>query len=321
MLRASSFPFLPKDFIETREGLVFAVVCYGPQAQKVGCFLRYVSTEGGWQKVSTEEANTLLADEHPHYLYHSADFDAAFHAVSPEDIIQHYRPEVRLKTLLKMVTDDAIVNKCQQLMGILCRYGVDINDIGVTGSMLLGCQKATSDIDLAVYGRDAFHRLRLGVQQAIKDGELAVLSDALMRDNYQRRQGELAYDEFSWHEARKFNKAVINGTKFDLGMVDITQSIEPSMQHYQKQGQRVIEAKVVDDQFAFDFPARYRIEHELLEEIVVYTQTYVGQAKRGEMIQASGMIEMDMETQVRRLIVGSTREAVGEYIRVLNNGT
>ncbi|MFT7235918.1 MAG: putative nucleotidyltransferase, partial [Methylophagaceae bacterium] len=54
-------------------------------------------------------------------------------------------------------------------------------------------------------------------------------------------------------------------------------------------------------------------------EILVYTNTYVGQAKTGEKIEVSGAVECDIATGKCRLIVGSSREAVGEYIKVIKD--
>ncbi|MBT3505701.1 MAG: hypothetical protein HN475_08045 [Piscirickettsiaceae bacterium] len=317
MNRSPDFPYLPKDFIETEEGLIFAVVSYGPQAGKVGCFLRYVRSGSGWQKVATEEANTLLAENYPQYLYHSQQFDAAFHAVSIECIVQHHRPEQVLIDLISIEACDQIMRRLQRLIIILVRYGAGIHELGVTGSLLIGAQKSESDIDLVVYGRDEFHKIRSGLKQAVTEGALSLLDDALMRDNFRRRLGELSYDDFSWHENRKFNKAVIDGTKFDIGMVDF-QLKEDENKQYKKQGVLTLVTRVIDDQFSFDFPARYSLNHDEISEVVVYTQTYVGQAKVGEKIEVSGAIECDVVTGQCRLIVGSSREAVGEYIKVIN---
>ena len=66
MMRQIAFPYLPKDFIETAEGLIFAVVSYQAQDGKVGCFLRYVRKGNGWRKGATDEANTLLQKNYPH---------------------------------------------------------------------------------------------------------------------------------------------------------------------------------------------------------------------------------------------------------------
>ena len=57
--------FLSKDFIETAEGLIFAVVAQGTEQGKVLCFLRYVKDDDGWKKVSTEPANAFLAHYYP----------------------------------------------------------------------------------------------------------------------------------------------------------------------------------------------------------------------------------------------------------------
>jgi predicted nucleotidyltransferase len=316
MKRQVVFPYLPKDFIETAEGLIFAVVSYVPQAGKIGCFLRYMRTASGWEKMATEAANQVLLDHYPHYLYHSQQFDAAFHAVKPQQVIQHYRPEHKLIDYLNVKPCDTIVQGLQKLIPILEQYGADSRVLGVTGSLLTGQQKITSDIDIVVYGRQAFHQTRLAVQEAVANKALMLLDDQQMQDNFQRRLGDLAYDDFAWHENRKFNKAIVDGIKFDIGMVNIGVT-EKDNQEYQKRGALTLTANVVDDQFSFDYPARYSLDNKNISEVVAYTNTYVGQAKIGEKIEVSGAIECDIATDQCRLIVGSSREAVGEYIKVM----
>jgi len=139
----------------------------------------------------------------------------------------------------------------------------------------------------------------------------------LMKDNFQRRAGELSFDEFSWHESRKHNKASIDGTKFDLGMVCLSDEIQFDDKQYQKQGMRTITTKVLSDLRSFDFPAVYIVDDELTPEVLSFTHTYVGQAKQGEQIEVSGALECNIATGKCRLIVGSTREAEGEYIKVI----
>ena len=78
-----------------------------------------------------------------------------------------------------------------------------------------------------------------------------------------------------------------------------------------------IKATVTDDERAFDFPAHYVIDNETTPDVLAYTHTYVGQAVKGETIQISGAIEYDTVTGQRRLIVGSSREAEGEFIKVI----
>ena len=315
-MRNADFPFLPKDFVQTKEGLIFAVVSYQTHESKVGCFLRYIVDGDGWKKVDTQQANQLLKKSYSKYLFQSEQFDASFHAVELNDIVEHHQPEKKLKSVLNDVAMDQIERKLQQLIPILVQYGAEIESLGLTGSMLINQQKATSDIDLVVYGREAFRKTREAVRLAEADGQLELLSSVLMEENFNRRAGELSLDEFAWHENRKWNKAAIEGTKFDIGMVCLENEIEHDEKQYQKQGSRTFKTKVIDDHRAFDFPATYVVDDEMTPEIVSFTHTYVGQAKVGEVIEVSGAVECDIATGKCRLIVGSTREAEGEYIKV-----
>jgi predicted nucleotidyltransferase len=284
----------------------------------VGCFLRYVSNGDAWEKIDTEQANQLLKQSYPEYLYQSTQFDAMFHAVAVNDIVEHHRPELRLQYVLQHEARDEIEHKLQQLIPILVRFGVDCDFLGLTGSMLINQQRSTSDIDLVVFGREDFQKTRQAVKSAVLSGELSDLDLTLMKDNFQRRAGELSFDEFSWHEYRKYNKASIDGTKFDVGMVCLSSEIQQDEEQYQKQGMRTIITKVVDDLRAFDFPAVYLVDDKLTPEVLSFTHTYVGQAKKGELIEVSGAVECNIATGKCRLIVGSTREADGEYIKVIN---
>lgn len=315
-MRQAGFPYLPKDFVQTHDDLIFAVVSYHPHLNKVGCFLRYVLTDGHWQKIDTLQANRLLQRHYPQYLYKSQQFDAEFHAVALDNIMIHHRPEQRLQQLLSAEPADEIEKKFHTLITILMRLGVNCDFLGLTGSMLIGQQKSGSDIDLVVYGRDAFHQTRQAVKQAVASGELNKLDSRLMKDNFNRRASELSFEDFAWHESRKFNKAAIDGTKFDIGMVSLPTELEPDHRRYIKQGISTVKAVVTDDHRAFDFPAHYGIDNAVTPEVVSFTHTYVGQAMVGETIEVTGAVECDSASGQRRLVVGSSREAKGEYIKV-----
>lgn len=316
-MRTADFPFKPKDFIETAEGLIFAVISYHPHQQKIGAFLRYVHSNGHWQKVDTDTANRLLARHYPQYLYHSGQFDAAFHAVPPAAVIAHHQPEQQLQQLLAAAPQDLLTAKMHKLIGLLTTAGINSQQLGITGSMLINQQGRDSDIDLVVYGRQSFHAVRQVVKQAVFAGQLQVLDPSLMQENYQRRGSALDFDSFAWHEQRKFNKAVIDGSKFDIGMVCLSDELEVDHRHFMKRGSQITKARVIDDRFAFDFPARYLIDHPRTPEIICFTHTYVGQAYQGELIEVAGAMECDNAGSCR-IVVGSSREAIGEYIKVCN---
>ncbi len=303
--------FQLRDFIETTEGLVFAVVDGAVEDGKVLCFLRY----GPYGKLNTAAANALLRASYPCYLHHSARMDAVIHAVPVERIHRHHQPRERLLEILAHPTQDAIEGKLLRLLKLLMDGGLALDSFGVTGSLLLGCQTLDSDIDMVIYGRDNFFRALARVRELVKAGLLDELDAVAWRDTYERRGCELSFEEYLWHEGRKGNKGVIEGTKFDLALNVETSEDEPQSAWF-KTGPALISGRVLDDARTFDYPARYPIDHPEIAEVLSFSHTYVGQAKTGETIEVAGNVETSGKGR-KRIVVGSSREALGEFIRVL----
>ena len=136
------------------------------------------------------------------------------------------------------------------------------------------------------------------------------------QQSYQRRSCDLSFADYVWHEQRKTNKAVINRRKFDLNFIDELKRSEATS--YQKCGAIKLQCKIIDDTHAFDYPAEFKIEHERFDAIVSFTATYTGQALQGETVEVSGIVEQTPEG-VKRIVVGSSREAHGEYIKVIRD--
>lgn len=323
--------FFAKDFIETAEGLIFAVVEQGLEDGKVLCFLRYVNTPSGWKKVATELANNLLQQQHPGHLHYSQILDAHLHAVAVDRIVKHHQPKQRLQQLMQAIRHDiardgvyaasqpgagaaAVEQDLMRLCELFGQHGLDLAQIGITGSILVGVQNRDSDIDLVCYDREIFHQCRAITRKLIELGQLQALNDLDWGQSYERRSCELSLDDYVWHERRKCNKAVINGRKFDLNFIDCCASSEAVS--YQKRGAIILQCKVIDDTFGFDYPAEFKIDHEQIDSIVSFTATYTGQAVSGEVVEVSGVLEQS-EQGSKRIVVGSSREARGEYIKVV----
>lgn len=303
---------LPRDFVETAEGLIFAVVDGVPEDGKILGFLRYAATG----KVSTEAANALLKERHPHYLHRSARLDARLHAVPFAQVRRHHRPRDRVRELLERGAADSLEAKLLRLLRLLIEGGVPAGCLGVTGSLLIARHHAASDLDVVVYGRGNFFRARARVRELVEAGKLEELDAAAWRDAYERRACALDYAEFLRHERRKGNKGMIEGVKFDLALIAEDDPPLPAA-GWRKTGPATIRARVLDDAHAFDQPACYPVEHATVGAVWCFTHTYVGQALKGEWIEASGMLEQSA-TGERRLAVGSSREAPGEYIRAID---
>jgi predicted nucleotidyltransferase len=306
-----------KDFIETAEGLIFAVLADDPEEDRHLCFLRYIKTETGYRKVETEEANRLLAADFPRYRFHSLERDADLHGVPRDTITRHHRPIQKLHEIVSAKYPDPIESKLASIVNLLETNGLCRDHLGITGSLLIGAQTARSDIDLVIYDREHFDRLRAIVRQGFVDKSLDRLGEAQWREAYRRRGCSLSLEEYRWHERRKYNKASLSGTRIDFSLVSGDTDPERRSTCRKIKTAEII-AEVTDARLAFDHPARYRISHPEIGEIASFTPTFAGQALAGETVIARGILE-ESERGTQRLVIGSSREAPGEYIKVVRS--
>jgi predicted nucleotidyltransferase len=184
--------------------------------------------------------------------------------------------------------------------------------VGCTGSLLCGLESGNSDIDMVVYGKHWFAAQVL-VRQGIADGRIEGMSPEMWRKVYEKRRPDIPYEAFVLHEQRKWNRGQIEGTYFDILYTRSYDNLAGAPAGKgEVLGKQTIVATVTDASLAFDNPAVYVIEHESVTKVLSFTHTYSGQALTGETIEACGVLEQ--HGTERWLIVGTTREAKGEYI-------
>jgi predicted nucleotidyltransferase len=236
------------------------------------------------------------------------------HGVYEDRVSVHHQASPRLTDILNSKSPDPLETKLAFVCKLLTEEGLIISDLGITGSLLIGAQTPRSDIDVVVYGRKQFTVLRMILERAINQGILDPLTEAQWKDSYDRRGCSLSLSEYIWHEKRKYNKVLVSGTKVDFGLV--SDAGYEADQSYRKTGFQQVTAEITDDKHAFDHPSIYRILHHEIEEICCFTPTFTGQARVGEIVVAEGMVEESLSGS-RRLVIGSSREAPGEFIKVL----
>lgn len=296
-----------RDFFETKDGWLFAVADYH-HPHGLRCMLRYVPDESGerqvngkrYKKMDFEPAFQFLRQERPLWV-------SDLHVVPTTEVSRIFSPS---ESLLSVAKRDYRVGTIART---LVEGGVGREQMGITGSMLVGLQGNSSDIDFVVYG-PAWWKARDLIARAKADGKIGELDEATWRKIYSKRKPEISFEEFMLHELRKGNRGLIDGTYFDLlftrewNQIELQPSGRPA-------GAGCIEANVTNADFSFDSPAIFKLDHPEVKEIFCYSHTYAGQALPGERVEAKGVLE---ETDNGlRLVVGTTREARGEWIRSL----
>jgi Uncharacterized protein conserved in archaea len=297
-------PVRLRDFIEDPDGWLYAVSTYDNN-EKIGCVLRYVPDENGertspsgqrYRKYDFEEAYAKIAGEKPAYA-------GLVQRIPRSDVRRVLKPDEEIGRIA------AAHPRVKKLLGLL---SLPPGTVGCTGSLLCGLANESSDIDMVVYGRHWFDAQSL-VKKGIGAGTIDGMSPELWRKVYEKRKPEIPYDTFVLHEQRKWNRGQIDGTYFDILYTRSYDNLAgaPSGKG-EVLGKTTIEATVTDASLAFDNPAVYLIDHDEIAKVLSFTHTYSGQALTGETIEACGVVEQ--HGPERWLIVGTTREARGEYI-------
>jgi predicted nucleotidyltransferase len=231
------------------------------------------------------------------------------HVVPESEVKQVLRPS---EAIPRLVNSDSHV---REIVKALDLAGIPRTSMGVTGSMLAGLQNESSDIDFVAYG-PLWFRARDAITTAKQqEGQIEEIDEEMWQRIYNKRIPEISFDEFMLHESRKGNRGMVEGTYFDLLFVREWDQIKEPLLRGKDTVKMKIEARVTNADFAFDSPAYYRVEHEEIDHVLSYTHTYAGQALPGELIEARGIVEEVGD--IKRLVVGTSREPKGEWIRSL----
>lgn len=297
-------PIRLRDFIEDRDGCLYAVSAYDNN-ERVGCILRYVPDPEGerrdparrrYRKYDFSEAFAWIREHKPDYL-------DTVHRVPREDVVRVYKPEEEIGN---------VAARDPRVARLLSHFDLPAGSFGCTGSLLCGLENAASDIDLVVYG-EAWFTAQRQLRRLVETGVIPPMSTAMWRKVYEKRAPEIPFDAFVLHEQRKWNRGEFEGTYFDLLYTRSYADLDALPTGVGKViGRATIEATVTDASLSFDSPAVYAVDKDEISRVLSFTHTYAGQALAGEVIEARGVVEEHNDELW--LIVGTTREARGEYI-------
>ncbi|HNR25091.1 MAG TPA: DNA polymerase subunit beta [Methanobacteriaceae archaeon] len=335
----------PRDFIYTQDDLFLATTNYLHPDDRILAFLRYIPKEDGersrnnarYTKVDSNQAYEYLKDFFPNYIFKCDLSQVEMMGVPNNRVKDILKPEKRLKEIMQSWFDGDLEDQLLQKVVIVAEFFQDEANIppshmGISGSILPGLyDPGVSDIDFVVYGLKNHERAMEAFFQ-IKDNPNYPL-DAIGEDYwlklYEKRikDSSLSFQEFQWYENRKNNRGVVSGTLFDILATRDWSEIEGIYgdEVYEALGDSEIECTVKNAIASFDNPAIYEVEDVKIlngptapiTQVASYTHTYAGQAVAGERILVKGKLEkVTGKKTVHRLIVGTTRESVGEYIKL-----
>lgn len=345
-----------RDFFVTKDELIFSVPDYFHPAKGIRSVLRYIPDVSGprvrrntgkrYRKAEFKESFDYLKTHHPDWV-----FDVA--VVPRTEIAEILKPNDVVIEILEgkrnLPAAAELIHRFKDDGGRMpVGTGIPAESMGITGSILAGLESDESDIDFVVYGDDwktakeKLKKMKDDDRKEKRSFKIAELDDAMLQKVYKKRKSPLSFNDFFDHEMRKGNRGMFTGigndrepdgtdgksdstgvkndrknVYFDLLFARSENQLKTPIQRGKDIEKIEIEAIVTNDDFAFDSPAIYLIDHDEIDEIYSYTHTYAGQALKGEKIRARGMLEIIEEENgknKKRLVIGTTREAEDEWM-------
>jgi predicted nucleotidyltransferase len=256
----------------------------------------------------------FLEENFPGYVFpHEG---TKFQGIPIDRVKRIYRPEDGLKEICKE-PETPLEKKIKRLS--LVFRDIPQDQKGITGSFLVGLDTPESDIDFVVYGVEN-HRKAREIFENSSRGNLCELKEEEWRRSYEKRfsgHDTLNFEEYLFHERRKWHRGTMEGVIFDILLVRDRSEIGKPLPPHERIEKIKLECTVTDATLAFDSPSVYKVEYgdERIKEVLSYTHTYAGQANEREEIEVCGFLEESKKGNCR-VIVGTTREAQDEYIKV-----
>ncbi|MDO5826300.1 MAG: DNA polymerase subunit beta [Methanosphaera sp.] len=329
-------------YIKTIDNLFFAVNSYIHPETHYVAFLRYVPSDDGdrildgikYKKLNSTQAYEYLKKNHPDYLFEWNITNKKMMGVPVEDVAMVYNPALGLKKIRENRNKSALYEKICLLSDIFHDYaGIEYANMGVTGSSLIGLESDTSDIDFIVFGLDEHKRAIEFYSRAKNDDDiiLEAINDKYWEFVYDKRikDDSMSLDEFKYYESRKNNRGIIRNTLFDILLNRNDDEIDATDNITINQLEKIrIKCDICDDSLSYDNPATYGIANveflegvpKNIESIISFTHTYTGIVKNNERVIASGVCEeyvnKDSGKKTYKLIIGTTRESIGEYLKL-----
>lgn len=344
--------FKDREFIESKEGLIFCVVGYVHPRDRVIAYLKYLpSSEGKWSSGSTNYNRAMkyysasevvkniywLEKHYRQYIFNSKIFGFKMSAVPRRYILKHHIPQEGLEEIRKRGPQDPLEQKALDLVDLLSeRSRTPKCFFGITGSILLGIHNPSfSDIDLIVYGREQSAKVREALLSLYEEGssDLKRLQGVLLEKWCQEKAEAypVSISEAAAIYARKWNYALYRGTAFSIHPTRLDQEVrfKYGLERFRSLGFARIKAKVktvVEDLYS---PYIYELTDVEVEEgtpsrsiyEVVSYEGFYGVLKEGERVAAYGKVEEVQSTAGRhhlRMLIGSPEAGGRDFLKPLD---
>ena len=324
---------IESDYVETEEGLFFAVKGIAQPPDRVMAYLRYAPDPHGERRRMgrsyrrlyhfAEQEEFLLA-AYPQYLAYDPVTRLILQSVPHAAISHSYTSRQRLQDLRQQPQLDSVEEAALAFAARLQQIsGIPWSSLGVSGSVLIGLHTPASDLDMTVHGEQDCWTLQRALSAHLDQdfGELRRLDEVGMRALHAERSGDthMSYADFIHSERKKVIQGRFRDRTYFIRFLQEPHEFGESYgdRQYTPLGRVEIEALVTDHHNSIFTPCSYKIAGARsidgetipeITEIVSFRGRFCEQARAGDTVYASGTLESVTHLAGRvwhRLILGS----------------
>lgn len=303
------------DFLEIKDFSIFEVKGLIHPPKKLISYPRYIVDDKGerqkglrrYRKIyPLKERNELLKKKYYNLLVNDPFLNMEIPELSQSDIRTHYRPDEILEKIRKKKIPDNEEKKALELSNHLKDHSdITTSAIGISGSIMIGLQTASSDIDLIIYGRNESNKTRNTLKNLLSEEKhVRKLRNNEMLRLYKFRGANeiMQFEVFVKHELRKTFQGIFGDREFFIRYLPNWEEIDEKYGSikYVPAGYVKVNARIKDASEAFLSPCRYLLEQvEILDgnkasniiEVVSFRGRFCEQAETGESVIIQGKLE------------------------------
>jgi predicted nucleotidyltransferase len=309
-------------FVKTLDNLIFEVKGIVHPNDRIIAYVRYVpnivssETISGFRKIyDLYEREEYLKKYHSEYLWFSEAHGRILQAVPHKKVMQILNPVSHMVQIRE--NSSALAVATSNLVDLLLEYtGISRQNIGVTGSQLVGVARETSDIDLVVFGKttcDKFYRKLSESYDKIPGIER--YQGELLNEHVKFRWGDLVtyQDSLREIERKKILQGVFRGHQFFIRLVKYRQDVSERFGQKVSKNLRTaeVQCKITDDRNSIFTPCSYQVKSSELSEliqIVSYRGRFTEHVLTNQFVNVRGRLEsvVDKSTGERyqQLVLG-----------------
>jgi len=310
------------DYIETKEDNLFFDVkgLFHPNNFKI-CFLRFFPHAYGeriknnihFKKVyNLNERYAILREKYPKYLFFSKQLDLEVQGVKTEDIAMIYTPRGFYRKLKEGNKLTGIQKHSKDLCDLFISEGnLSENNIGITGSTMIGLNTEDSDIDIIIYGTESSLKFQGKLAEIYeRTNKLRKYNISEYESHYNWRVGGsgIYFKEFFKIEKRKQHQGKFGKFDFFIRYIKSPEDWKGNFYDYKYKncGRIKLKANIIDSKDAIFTPCSYKINPlKILESSVIsknlnirdinevnsFRGRFCEQAREGETVLVEGKLE------------------------------